>query len=326
MESHFKIISTLWPASLKRDFIEFCVNNGQGNFRLNGSHLDLSQMKRYIHFVREISSQKSPEIYLDLQGNKMRIGYIKEPLEIEKNGLVFLILGDQHTSNQIPIPHPELFEIVNPGDKLLLQDGAIQLEIVEHKNNYLIAKALTPGLLRGKSGIVLNKKSITPQFFPDSQIKQIQVAAELGVKHLALSYVSNKDDLIKLRSICHDIKFSPGIIAKIECPEALEQLDGILEEADEVWYCRGDLGTLIPWKDLGPWQEQVIKISRKKKKPVFVAGQVFLHLLDHSWPTRTEVVHFHHLLSQEVQGIVLSDETAIGQDPLNTIETILSLI
>lgn len=326
MSAPFKIISTLGPASLNRDFIESCRRNSQLFFRLNGSHLTLPEIERYVRFARENSEDHLPQFYLDLQGGKLRIGKLDAPLQLKTGESIEFILSENSRSSRIPLPHCEIFEQIRKGDQLVLQDGSVMLHVVEGTANRFTAQVLRGGEVRSGAGIYLPNRVLSPDELPPVQRRQIALAARLQLTHLALSYVRTAEEIASLRSVCSQVNYQPTIAAKIEHPEALENLADIAGKADEIWFCRGDLGTMISLKKLGYWQDKTVEIAKRLKKPILIAGQVFHHLTQNRQPTRSEVVHFFYLRKYNVDGIVLSDETAIGIDPVNALREIFALL
>jgi pyruvate kinase len=328
MKNHspFKIISTLGSASLSPEFLRLCVQIAQPYFRLNGSHLTLSELQKYLQILRKNTLSVQTEIYLDLQGNKLRIGKLNNQLRLIPEMMVRLTAENSSGSDDIPVPYPEIFKQVSAGDLLQLQDAEIKLVITEVKNKNFLARVVEGGNLRSKAGMNFPERQITlipKSTIPGELLEQSQI---LGIQNLALSYVRNKADLQELKRSCRNLGYFPRIIAKIENPESLKNLETICRTADEIWFCRGDLGSLIPWKELGYWQDYSMEMANKSGKPIMIAGQVFQHLTEHSQPTRSELVHFYQLQKAGAAGIILSDETAIGKNPAAALKVIVDLL
>jgi len=321
----FQIISTLGPASLNTEFLELCDKYHQLYFRLNGSHLNETTLYEYIKFVKRTLPGKSIQFYLDLQGSKIRIGELAQPLMLREHQMITLASRDSGSEAVLHLPG-EVFAQLRSSLEVLLQDGTIRLRIVQWSPHEATAEVIQGGTLRSRAGIYFRGLSFFQRNIPYNQKVQIQIAAKSGITHLALSFIQSAEEMNTLREFCEKIEYSPKFIAKIERPEALQRLSSIISVADEVWYCRGDLGEFLPWKELGPWQEKTIQIARQQQKPVFIAGQVFQHMTNYPQPTRSEVVHFHYIRKQGVSGIVLSDETAIGQFPQHALQVTYNLI
>jgi pyruvate kinase len=226
----------------------------------------------------------------------------------------------------IPIPSINFFHFISEGDILWLQDGTIHLEVMKTTLSGIKVKVTTGGTLRSRAGLLIKNRLYPVQEQMKDLRPYLEVAARYRMKSLALSYVSGAGDLQNLRTHAVQMGYRPEIAAKIEHPAALRELEKIIEKADTIWYCRGDMGTFISPRELADWQDRTIELSLKKKKPVFIAGQVFQYLVNHPQPSRSEVVHFYHLLKQHVTGIVLSDETAIGAYPQESIREVIHLL
>lgn len=326
MKSSFKIISTLGPASRNRRFLAACREISQLHFRLNGSHLPPEELPRLISQVRDHPGGSESLFYLDLQGNKVRIGPLPEPMTLPEGGKCQLVPGGPGRPLAIPLPDKHFFDLIAPDTVLYLQDGSIILKTIDRDRNTIHARVLQGGVLRSRAGIQMAGMGLYDDGLPPSQKEQIKIAAQLDIPFLALSFVQNSRQIRNLRDFCREIDYTPGIIAKIELPEALQQHEEIIRHSDEVWFCRGDLGSLIPLKELGFWQDVIIGRAALAQRPVIIAGQLFHHMTRQPQPTRSEVVHFYHLRRQGADGIVLSDETAIGKSPETTVRTVAALI
>ncbi len=322
----FKIISTLGPASLTREFLQTCQELQQTNFRLNGSHLSPPELQTYLEFVQHQLSGHHYRIYLDVQGSKMRIGKLSAPRRLANGEQVDFVPGSETSAPLLPLPHREIFATAEAGDVLVLQDGSLEMQVVRVNGQRLTAEVTKGGILRSGSGISIRNKWLAPELFIEAQKWQIEIARRYRVDFLAISYVQNGEELQHWREVCQEMDYHPRLAAKIERPEALKNMSPIIQASDEVWYCRGDLGTLLPLKELGPWQEKTLRACRQMRKPAIVAGQVFHHLTFFPDPTRSEVVHLYQIRQQGASGIVLSDETAIGENPILAVKNIQELI
>ncbi len=322
----FKIISTLGNSSLHREFLKYCEKISQLNFRLNGSHLSALEIQKYTEIIQQVVPTKKTQIYLDLQGNKFRIGHLRKVLKLVAGELIRLTLSERASSKDIPITDPDLIQNVAKGEYIFLQDATIQLQVESKESDGILARIIRGGQLRSKAGIHFPAKEAFSQKATPMQIAQIQQAHSSGIQHLALSYVKHPAELQDLKNICQDFGYHPRLIAKIEHPVSLQNLAALAAQADEIWYCRGDLGMFIPLKDLSYWQSVTINTTKEAGKPILIAGQVFHHLTEHSLPTRSEVVHFSMIREQGIDGIVLSDETAIGANPIRALSEIIDLL
>lgn len=322
----FKIISTLGNSSLHREFLKYCEKISQLNFRLNGSHLSAFEIQNYTETIQQVVPAAKTEIYLDLQGNKFRIGHLRKELTLVTGDLIRLTLSERASSKDIPITDPDLIQNVARGESILLQDAAIQLQVESTESDGILARIIRGGQLRSKAGIHFPTKEAFSQKATPMQLAQIQQAYSSGIQNLALSYVKHPAELQNLKNICQHFGYHPRLIAKIEHPISLQNLAELAAQADEIWFCRGDLGMFIPLKDLSHWQSVTIHTAKEAGKPILIAGEVFHHLTQHPQPTRSEVVHFSMIIEQGIDGIVLSDETAIGVNPIRALSEIIDLM
>ena len=321
----FRVISTLGPASATREFASTCARLGHPCFRLNGSHMTDEQLQEHVELLDDVLGPFRWHAALDLQGGKRRIGELPGPLGVEAGEEIALVLGDPGLRD-IPVPWPDLLAGTREGDRIVLQDGIVVLEVLKSAPERLQATARKGGTLRSGCGIHVDGRSFAIGELPEDQRRQVALAAELGLDGLALSYVADASEMKALRAVCEELDYRPDLIAKIERPEAFETLEAIAEAANEIWLCRGDLGSLVPLGRLGALQERALDVAAKVGCRVVIAGQVFHHMTDHREPTRSEVVHLHDIRARGAVGIVLSDETAIGVDPVGAVETIASLL
>lgn len=322
----FKIISTLGNSSLHREFLKYCEKISQLNFRLNGSHLSTSEIQKYTETIQQVVPITKTEIYLDLQGYKSRIGQLRKELKLVVGDFIRLTLSEHASSGDIPITDPDLIRNVEKGEYIFLQDATIQLQVESMESDGIQARIIRGGQLRSKAGIYFPAKESNPQKATPMQIAQIQQAHSSEIHNLALSYVKYPAELQDLKNICQQFGYYPRLIAKIEHPASLQHLAALATQADEIWFCRGDLGMFIPLKELSYWQSVTINTAKEAGKPILIAGQVFHHLTEHSQPTRSEVVHFSMIREQGIAGIVLSDETAIGVNPIGALSEIIDLL
>lgn len=321
----FRIISTLGPMSATEPFVRECARVGQPYFRLNGSHLADDDLTNLVGLVERAAGAHGGRIYLDLQGDKRRIGELEGSVAVEAGAVLSLIRGDSGAPGEIPIPDPDLLGGVETGDVLVLQDGTVRLEVTGRSEAGVRAVVREAGVLRSRCGIHVHGKSLLRRNLPAAQEAQLCRAAELGIDALALSYVCGPEGIIALRSACDGLDYRPVIVAKVERPEAFDRLEAICDAADEIWLCRGDLGALVPLGELGALQQRALVIAARAGCPILIAGQVFHHLTSHRQPTRSEVVHLYDIIAAGAAGVVLSDETAVGIDPAGAVRTVASL-
>jgi pyruvate kinase len=295
-------------------------------FRLNSSFLSAEGISDYIRKVRKSLEGAVPTFIVDLKGKKVRIGQLQQPIALNEKDTIQFILSNRSEKSVIPILTPGILKTINKGDTVLLQDASVQLQVIDTFENGLVAKTIIPGVIRSGAGIALDKQYLLEDDYLQKAGSFLEVARESGVEYLALSYTTEPDDLLKLSSYCRRKSYTPKIVAKIEHPLAFRKIKEICESADEVWYCRGDLGTFVNMRQLSIWQDALIQICQELHTPLVIAGQVFQHLTYHRHLTRSEAVHFYHLIDRGVAGIVLSDETTLSKNPANSLESVASLL
>ena len=266
-------------------------------------------------------------VAVDLQGAKMRIGKIT-PVSTLPESVEITCTDTSATPQTIPVPHKRVFQWAEPGEELWLNDGKIIIRIEETFPDTLKGRVIKNGELSSFKGI--NKKG-QPLPFEDLSSKDkeiVQLCNEFEFTEIALSFVNDGTELKLLKG-----HTSRKIIAKIERPESFAHLDQILSFSDEMWLCRGDLGSQTELKHMAELQNQFERFIQRssqnrniaKQKQFFLAGQVFEHLTHFPSATRSEVVHYVNSMRKGYDGIVLSDETAIGKNPENALSYIRSL-
>ncbi|MEQ9666896.1 pyruvate kinase [Coleofasciculus sp. G2-EDA-02] len=306
-----KTVLTLGPATETKPLITH-LSQTADRFRLNVAHLTAEGLKTWLERLAEIFTEqgKALPLVLDLQGAKMRIGNYPSCDDLPSE--IRLVFG--HSSNhitQVPIPHQTFFQELKIGDKLSLNDARIQLEVIEIQDKSATANVITNGELSSYKGINRVDHPV-----PFTQLSQHdQRAVELGLRYpfvqFACSFVLDGKEVTPIRQQIGD----RYLIAKIERPEAMSYLSQLDQGFDELWFCRGDLGAQVGCKALGQLQAAFIAQFPQLSRPKFLAGQVLEYMTHFPQPTRTEVVHLYDIQQAGFDGIVLSDETAIGRYP-----------
>jgi len=307
-----QLIATLGPRSLA--IAAELASGGATAFRLNASHLTSAALEESLAALRHACP--TAPIVVDLQGAKMRLGWIRPLAVTEGDRLRFSLDAGEGTS----LPHPEIYAQVTPGDVLSVDDGRVRLRVVRAGETWLEARALGGGTLAPRKGVNVEQHPVRLAGLTPADRDSIDVASRGGVRAFAFSFMETGEEAEWVRSQ------APGalVVGKIEREESLRALPAIARRTDAVWVCRGDLGA-----QLGPARlaREVAAISPGAcGAPLLMAGQVLQHLVDHDEPTRSEVCHPHDLLARGYAGIVLSDETAIGRDPIRAVRTASTLL
>jgi pyruvate kinase len=328
---HTKIIATLGPASSSPDVLDALIDAGVDVFRLNFSHGTHESHGATFRAVRDaaVRARCHVGILQDLSGPKIRTGRLEggHPIEIVDGGELRIAAGDEEgTAGRVFTPYRELITSARPGDRLLLDDGKIELRVRERAGGELVTVAVHGGVLGEHKGInapgvKLPAAAVTPKDEDD-----LKFGLRLGVDMVALSFVQTPDDVAAARKIVRDAKADVPIIAKIERPQALEQLDAILAAADGVMVARGDLGLECPLEQIPRIQKAIIARARALGRPVIVATQVLESMRTQPRPTRAEVSDAANAVDEGVDAIMLAGETAAGQYPVRAVQTLSAVI
>ena len=306
-----KIICTLGPASDSLLELTRLIESGMNIARINFSHGSEADNLKILANLRQASANtKTPiKILGDLQGPKIRIGNLKEPLKVQKDQIITM-----------PLRVPEIIPNLAIGHRVLADDGLVELIITAKLKTAIKCRVLNSGLL--KSGNGLN--------FPDSKIKLPAITAKdrIDLKfaltqkfdYIALSFVKSRSDIDALRKLIKTP--TPKIIAKIERHDAITNLREIIESADGAMVARGDLGVDIPPEQVPIAQKRIIALSRKAKKPVIVATQVLQSMTKNARATRAEISDAANAVFDHADAIMLSNETAVGKYPFRACETL----
>jgi len=329
---HTKIIATVGPASRSETIIEQMIHAGVDICRLNFSHGSHEAHGETFHRIRAAAAKAGKVIAIlqDLSGPKIRTGPLKDgkPIELKEGQTIQIVAGDgEGDTRRIHTTYAELVEKVRPGGRLLLDDGRIELEVVETTGREIKATVVQGGSLGEHKGInapgvALGAAALTPK-----DIEDLRFGASLGVDLVALSFVRSGQDLADARRILIEAG-APGtpLIAKLERPEALDHLDDILRASQGVMVARGDLGLEIPLEKVPTSQKEITRRARKAGVPVIVATQVLESMRTGPRPTRAEVSDAANAVDDGVDSIMLAGETAIGLYPVKTVETLDAII
>ena len=309
------LIATLGPASKGHE--AELARAGATQFRINASHLSASGLQKYIQGARR--QVPDVEIVVDLQGAKMRLGDF-EPRAVLRTEVLRLILAQTPVGSDVPLPHPEAFRSLCPGDQVSIDDGRIRATVLEVSSEHIVCELQNDGLIRPRKGFNRAEHPVMLDDVTPQDLTLAQAAVEAGCRSFALSFVSDGRECDWLRRHLGGVL----VAAKIERRDALTQLSQIARAADSLWICRGDLGAQLGAHALGPAVASVH--PNQLEAQVWMAGQVFEHLTAHRDTTRSEICHLYDLVSRGYAGIVLSDETAIGIDPVNAVRSARALL
>ncbi|BFH72116.1 pyruvate kinase [Sulfurisphaera javensis] len=303
-----KIVATLGPSS--EPYVDEIVKYAD-IVRLNFAHGDEQQHEKYFNLVKD----KVP-ILVDLPGPKLRIGDIGTDKIVLKRGDII------EFGTSIPVEDPLFFKLVKQGSEVLIADGRIRVKITELKDNFAKGIVEEGGILTSRKGINIPDADI-PVGLTNRDYQLLQEALKLGATFIGLSFVTSPDEVKKVKEI---VKDKAWLIAKIEKKAALKNLKGIIKESDAVMVARGDLGVEVGLANLPQTQRKIVRLARVYGKPVILATQVLESMVTSPIPTRAEVIDVANSIIQGVDAIMLSDETAMGQYPIEAVKTLRDLI
>ena len=311
-----KIVATLGPASSSPEQIESLFLAGADVFRINMSHASHELLAEYCRTIRAIeTARKRPiGVLVDLQGPKLRIGTFKEEQVPIAAGDHFVFDDDATPGDakRVHLPHREIFESVKPGDTILLNDGRVRVLVVEVSKTGILTKVVYGGVLSSRKGLNLPDTVIGMPALTQKDRGDLELASSIGVDWIALSFVQRHDDVAEARKL---IRGRAGVMAKIEKPAALGQLDQILELSDGIMIARGDLGVELPVEEVPGRQKQITRAARKAGRPVIVATQMLESMIHDPVPTRAEVSDVATAVFEGADAVMLSAESAAGAWP-----------
>ncbi|MFT4601841.1 MAG: pyruvate kinase, partial [Arenicella sp.] len=315
-----KIVATLGPASADKAVLLEMINQGVNVCRINFSHGAYEDHAKVVAIIREINEETGYNIGIlaDLQGPKIRVG------EVENNG-VELVVGEKltittneciGTKEKVYLTYQTFPSDVSVGDFLLMDDGKLKLEVLSTDGeSNVVTKIIHGGILSSKKGVNLPNTKISMPSLTEKDKKDLDFALELDVDWVGLSFVRNARDIIELKHIISSKKKHAKVIAKIEKPEAIEDLDNIINETDAVMIARGDLGVEVPMEKVPGLQKRIIKACRERAKPTIVATQMMESMIINFAPTRAEVNDVANAVMDGADAVMLSGETSVGNHP-----------
>ena len=323
-ERRTKIVCTIGPATSSAAVIEQLIRAGMDVARLNLSHGTHREHARHIQTIRKLSQRLAipVAILMDLPGPKYRTGKLKDgQAALKKGAQVILttrrIAGDDKV---IPINLPTLSQDVKIGDTVLLDDGAMQLKVLEGQGTEVRCKVVVGGILTEERGLVVPGMRTSGPFITDALRECILFAIKQRPDYLALSFVSNADDVTGVRAILHENDADIPIIAKIERGVAVDKFDSILVASEGIMVARGDLGVDIPLEKVPLVQKEIIRKCNQTGKPVITATQMLESMVNAPRPTRAEVADVANAIFDGTDAIMLSEETAIGKYPVQAVK------
>ena len=312
-----KIVATVGPSSKSPHGLALIARAGVNVFRINFSHGERADHAKVIEAIRvmEQNLDMPVAVLADLQGPKIRVGDLNDgEMELRYDQTIELVCRARQDESgaSIPIPHQEIFEVSQPGDQLLFDDGRLACKITDVSPDKIVAKVTVPGTLKNRKGVNVPDRRLMISALTEKDKSDLQTALEAGADFIALSFVQHPDDIREARAIIGD---RARILAKIEKPSALEYLDEIIAEADAVMVARGDLGVELPPEQVPVHQRRIVRTARKFGRPVIIATQMLESMIDSPVPTRAEASDVATAVYQGADAVMLSAESAVGRHP-----------
>jgi pyruvate kinase len=328
---HTKIVATVGPSSASREILAALVGAGVDVFRLNFSHGSHASHAAAFALIREVAASAGRHVGImqDLSGPKIRTGPLAGPDPIELEAGQTLVLGAGSAPSErdrIFTPYEELVRSAKPGDRLLLDDGRIELKVTGRSAHGVDVVVVNGGPLGANKGINAPGVALPPSALTNKDVDDLNFGLKLGVDLVALSFVQTPDDVVRARAIIDAAGRKTPLIAKIERPAAVDNLDAILEVAQGVMVARGDLGLEMPLEQVPRVQKEVIRRARVAGRPSILATQVLESMRVEPRPTRAEVSDAANAVDEGADAIMLSGETASGAYPVRAVEVLDAVI
>src|SRR5476651_1399014 len=326
-----KIVATMGPASAKKDVLMSMIKAGVNVCRLNFSHGRPEDHQKTIDIIREINDKYKTNVGIlaDLQGPKIRIGLVKDGGIHLANGkrinmTTHECIGDD---NQIYITYDTFPQDVKAGEIILLYDGKLQMKVVEtNRKDTVVCEIMHGGILTSRKGVNLPNTKVSIPSLTEEDLINLNFALQNDVEWIGLSFVRTAEDIVELKRIISRSGKSSRVIAKIEKPEAIANIDAIIAVTDGVMVARGDLGVEMPLEEVPLLQKMIAKKCRNASKPVIIATQMLESMITTPRPTRAEVNDVANSVLDGADAVMLSGETSVGEFPLIVIETMAKIV
>ncbi|KGL60046.1 MULTISPECIES: pyruvate kinase [unclassified Polaribacter] len=326
-----KIVATLGPATDTKEILTELARNGVNVFRINFSHADYEDVKRKVKIIREINAENDFNIAIlgDLQGPKLRVGVMEEEVVLE-DGDTFTFTTEKciGTKEKAFMTYQRFPKDVKVGEHILVDDGKLMFEVMStNKETEVIVKVIVGGALKSKKGVNLPNTAISLPALTEKDMADAVFAIEQHVDWMALSFVRTPEDLRMLRDlIAQHSEYRIPIIAKIEKPEAVANIDSLIPYCDGLMVARGDLGVEIPMQDVPLIQKKLVRRAKRARIPVIIATQMMETMIDNPVPTRAEVNDVANSIMDGADAVMLSGETSVGKHPIKVIQKMSEII
>lgn len=318
-----KIICSIGPASCSYDIMRQMVLAGMNVARINFSHATLEERKQVEDTVAQVNKDLGSNVAIlyDTKGPDFRTGVMAEGgIKLEEGNIIRIVKKDVLGSEEsFTVNFKSVLKEINIGDKILLEDGLMKLEVVDKEGDDLVCKILVGGLLKSKKGINVPGVNLNIEFLSPEDVDDIVYACKKDGDFLALSFVNSKDNILAVREILKENNSNMKIISKIESGIALQNIDEIIEYSDGIMVARGDLGVEIPCEQIPIVQKEIIKKCREQGKACIVATEMLASMYTSSRPTRAEVTDIANAVLDGCDSVMLSGETTVGKYPVDAV-------
>ncbi len=324
LRSHTKVIGTIGPACSDFKVLKGMIEAGLNVARINCSHGEPEELEKLISFVNETADKigVSLPILADLSGPKIRLGKLTKEIPVQRNDEIILCSDPANGDpGKLTAGYPGLAGDLAPGHRILVDDGLIQLEVTRLNPPDIHCRVLNDGVLKSRKGINLPGVPISLSALTEKDRKDIDFLVHQEIDYIALSFVRRAADIVKLRDLLAEKGSRLPIIAKVEKPEALDDLEAIVKEADIVMVARGDLGVEIPTEEVPVMQKRIISLCNRENKPVITATQMLDSMISNPRPTRAEASDVANAVFDGTDAVMLSGETSVGHYPIEAVRT-----
>lgn len=327
-----KIVATLGPACSTKDIIKKMIDSGVNVFRINFSHADYFDIEDKIRIIRKLNQEfnYNTSILADLQGPKLRVGVMKDEVVLEQGDIITFSTKEEFlgTADRVYMNYKQFPQDVNPGETIMLDDGKLIFNVLEtDKTHEVKAVVVQGGPLKSKKGVNLPNTKVSLPALTEKDVKDAIFAIKLEVDWIALSFVRSAEDLEDLRLLIdeHSSHKIP-IVAKIEKPEAVANINQIVSHCDGIMVARGDLGVEIPAQEVPLIQKKLVHKAKYARIPVIIATQMMESMITSLTPTRAEVNDVANSVMDGADAVMLSGETSVGNYPVQVIEKMTQII
>lgn len=325
-----KIVATIGPASASKEVLTEMIRNGMNVARLNFSHGTHEDHEQVITALRQIDSELRTHtaILADLSGPKLRVGKLAtDEVELVEGAELRLTTADvSGTAERVSVTYPSLLEDVKPGERILLDDGKLAIKVDRREGDDVVTTIVQGGILRPKKGVNLPETQLSLPSLTEKDKKDLAFALKHNVSWVALSFVRHPDDIRELKEIIAQREGKALVIAKIEKPEAVENIQEIINETDGIMVARGDLGVEIPMQNVPLVQKEIVINCQRAGKPVIIATQMMESMISNITPSRAEVNDVANAVMDGADAVMLSGETSVGRYPVEVVATMSKIV